>query len=93
MPYNAYRRSEIAPLFDLPYSERYWGQGFVRQGNQTFLFVTLDKAENAENFEYRDHFLSADASSGRVRIARPSKARPADRFRITAPAVLPCTFS
>ncbi len=60
VPYKAYRRSEIAPLFDLPYSERYWGQGFVRQGNHTFLFVTLDKAEHAANFQYKDHFLSAD---------------------------------
>lgn len=60
VPYKAYRRSEIAPLFDLPYSERYWGQGFVRQGNHTFLFVTLDKAEHAATFQYKDHFLSAD---------------------------------
>jgi len=60
VPYKAYRRSEIAPLFDLPYSERYWGQGFVRQGNHTFLFVTLDKAEHAASFQYKDHFLSAD---------------------------------
>jgi superfamily II DNA or RNA helicase/HKD family nuclease len=61
VPYKAYRRSDIAPLFDLPYSERYWGQGFVRQGKHTFLFVTLDKAEHAENFQYKDHFLSADS--------------------------------
>jgi len=60
VPYKAYRRAEIAPLFDLPYSERYWGQGFVRQGKHTFLFVTLDKAEHAANFQYKDHFLSAD---------------------------------
>lgn len=60
VPYKAYRRSEIAPLFDLPYSERYWGQGFVRQRNHTFLFVTLDKAEHAASFQYKDHFLSPD---------------------------------
>ena len=60
VPYKAYRRSEIAPLFGLPYSERYWGQGFVRQGNQTFLFVTLDKANQTEAFKYKDHFISAN---------------------------------
>lgn len=59
VPFKAYKRSEIAPLFGLPYSERYWGQGFVRQGNHTFLFVTLDKTEQSENFKYKDHFLSA----------------------------------
>ena len=59
-PYKAYRRSDIAPLFQLPYSERYWGQGFVRQGNDTFLFVTLDKSAHVEAFQYKDHFLSPD---------------------------------
>jgi len=60
VPYKAYRRAEVAPLFGLPYSERYWGQGFVRQGHQMFLFVTLDKSEHADAFKYQDHFLSAD---------------------------------
>ena len=60
VPYKAYRRAEIAPLFGLPYSERYWGQGFVRQGSDTFLFVTLDKANQTEDFQYKDHFISAN---------------------------------
>jgi len=60
VPYKAYRRPEIAPLFGLPYSERYWGQGFVRQGNDTFLFVTLDKAGQTKAFQYKDHFISAN---------------------------------
>jgi len=60
VPYKAYRRPEIAPLFGLPYSERYWGQGFVRQGNLTFLFVTLDKTDQTAAFQYKDHFLSAN---------------------------------
>ena len=58
--YKAYKRSEIAPLFGLPYSERYWGQGFVRQGTNTFLFVTLDKTDQTEAFKYKDHFLSVN---------------------------------
>jgi hypothetical protein len=60
VPYKVYRRAEIAPLFGLPYSERYWGQGFVRQGSDTFLFVTLDKANQTEAFQYKDHFISAN---------------------------------
>jgi hypothetical protein len=60
VPYKAYRRAEIAPLFGLSYSERYWGQGFVRQESHTFLFVTLDKANQTEAFQYKDHFISAD---------------------------------
>ena len=34
------------------------GQGFVRQGQNIFLFVTLDKTEHVEAFQYKDHFLS-----------------------------------
>jgi hypothetical protein len=58
VPYKAYRRADIAPLFGLPHSERYWGQGFVRQEKYTFLFVTLDKKDHVEAFQYKDHFLS-----------------------------------
>lgn len=58
VPYKAYRRADIAPLYGLPYSERYWGQGFVRQGKNTFLFVTLDKKDHVEAFQYKDHFLN-----------------------------------
>lgn len=60
VPYKVYRRAEIAPLFGLPYAERYWGQGFVRQGNHTFLFVTLDKANQTDAFQYKGHFISAN---------------------------------
>ena len=56
--YRRYQRAAIAPLYGLPYSERYWGQGFVRQGRHTFLFVTLDKKDHAESFQYNDRFLS-----------------------------------
>jgi superfamily II DNA or RNA helicase/HKD family nuclease len=58
-PYRRYRRDAIPPLFGLPYTERLWGQGFVRQGKNVFLFVTLDKADHDEAFQYKDHFLSA----------------------------------
>ncbi|MEQ1581442.1 MAG: DUF3427 domain-containing protein [Steroidobacteraceae bacterium] len=58
VPYRRYRRADIAPLYGLPYSERFWGQGFVRQGQHIFLFVTLDKKDHVEAFQYKDHFLS-----------------------------------
>jgi hypothetical protein len=58
VPYHRYRRADIAPLYGLPYSERFWGQGFVRQGQHIFLFVTLDKKDHVEAFQYKDHFLS-----------------------------------
>ncbi len=32
----------------------------MRQVNDTFLFVTLDKANQTEAFQYKDHFISAD---------------------------------
>ena len=59
-PYKAYRRAEVAPLYQLPYSERFWGQGFLRQGEHTFLFVTLDKSGHDQEFQYKDHFISAN---------------------------------
>lgn len=58
VPYHRYRRVDIAPLYGLPYSERFWAQGFVRQGQHIFLFVTLDKKDHVEAFQYKDHFLS-----------------------------------
>jgi len=57
-PYRRYRRDAIPSLFGLQYSQMAWGQGFVPQGKHVFLFVTLDKTEHVEAFQYRDHFLS-----------------------------------
>ncbi len=57
-PYHRYRRDAIPGLFGLQYSQMAWGQGFVPQGKHVFLFVTLDKTEHVEAFQYRDHFLS-----------------------------------
>jgi hypothetical protein len=41
-PYRRYKRDAIPTLFGLPYTERLWGQGFVPQGKDVFLFVTLE---------------------------------------------------
>jgi Domain of unknown function (DUF3427) len=56
--YKAYVRADIPPLFGLIYSSFYWQQGFIRQGDSTFLLVTLDKSAHEEAFRYQDHFVS-----------------------------------
>jgi hypothetical protein len=56
--WKAYQREEIAPLFGLSYSEAQWNQGFVRQDEHTFLFVTLQRPSQAG---YKNHFLSRTA--------------------------------
>jgi len=58
VPYKAYLRADIPPLFGLRHSE-FWRQGFIRQGNLTFLLVTLDKSAHDEAFKYQDHFISS----------------------------------
>lgn len=57
-PYRRYKRDAIPNLFGLQYTQMTWGQGFVSQGKHVFLFVTLDKTDHDEEFQYRDHFLS-----------------------------------
>ena len=57
VPYKAYVRADIPPLFGLKHSE-FWRQGFIRQGNLTFLLVTLDKSAHEDAFKYQDHFIS-----------------------------------
>jgi superfamily II DNA or RNA helicase/HKD family nuclease/diadenosine tetraphosphate (Ap4A) HIT family hydrolase len=59
-PYRRYKRDAIPTMFGLPYKQMAWGKGFVSQGKNVFLFVTLDKTDHVEAFQYRDHFLSAD---------------------------------
>jgi superfamily II DNA or RNA helicase/diadenosine tetraphosphate (Ap4A) HIT family hydrolase/HKD family nuclease len=57
VPYKAYVRADIPPLFSLKHSE-FWRQGFIRQGKLTFLLVTLDKSAHEAEFKYQDHFVS-----------------------------------
>ena len=56
--YKAYVRADIPPLFGLVYSGFYWQQGFIRQGQDTFLLVTLDKSAHEQAFQYQDHFIT-----------------------------------
>jgi hypothetical protein len=54
--WKVYQREEIAPLFGLSYSEALWNQGFVRQDEHTFLFVTLQRPSQVAG--YQNYFLS-----------------------------------
>ena len=56
--YKAYIRADIPGLFGLKHSE-FWRQGFIRQGQNTFLLVTLDKSGHDAAFQYQDKFLSS----------------------------------
>lgn len=58
--WRSYSREEIPRLFGLTFSPSIWQQGFILQGGQMILLVTLDKDEHAERFKYRDQFLSPE---------------------------------
>jgi hypothetical protein len=57
--WQSYARREVAERFGHPYS-RQWEKGFVRRGDNTFLFVTLDKTDLPEVHRYGDRFLARD---------------------------------
>jgi superfamily II DNA or RNA helicase/HKD family nuclease len=57
--WQSYPRREVAQRFGLDYS-RFWEQGVVKQGNELFLFVTLEKADLPEAHRYGDRFPSRD---------------------------------
>ena len=55
-----YMREEIAGLFGLTFSTGSWNQGFVVQGKDVFLLVTLDKSDLQQDHKYDDGFLTPD---------------------------------
>lgn len=57
--WHEYMREEIPPLYRLVFSTGSWNQGFVVQGRDVFLLVTLDKSGNQEEHQYDDGFLGA----------------------------------
>jgi len=59
-PWGTYTRQQVAELFGLPYDAQVWQQGFVPRPGHLFLFVTLDKGDVGEDYQYRDHFLAPD---------------------------------
>ncbi len=58
--WNTYSRDKIPGYFGLEFSTGSWNQGFVHKGENIFLLVTLEKADLATEFGYKDHFLSKD---------------------------------
>ena len=56
--WRPYKREEVPGLFGLSYSDAVWRQGFVRQNEHTFLFVTLEKTDQGLEYQYKDHFVS-----------------------------------
>jgi superfamily II DNA or RNA helicase len=57
--WRSYSRPEVAERFGHRYS-RFWESGFVTRGDNTFLFVTLDKSDLPRAHRYGDRFLSRD---------------------------------
>ncbi len=57
---RSYMRAEIPPAFDLEFKRMVWEQGFVWQGDNIFLLVTLDKKGMPKDHQYGDRFLSPD---------------------------------
>ena len=56
--WQAYSREQIPPLFGHAFSQAIWNAGFVVQGKDVFLLVTLDKGGHGAEFKYKDKFLS-----------------------------------
>jgi superfamily II DNA or RNA helicase/diadenosine tetraphosphate (Ap4A) HIT family hydrolase len=57
--WHEYSRQEIPSLFGLPWNAGVWGQqGFIVQGQNVFLLVTLDKKGKPEAHRYQDGFAS-----------------------------------
>jgi hypothetical protein len=53
-----YLREAIAPAFGLTFSQAIWNAGFVVQGSEVFLLVTLSKEDMNTDHRYVDHFVS-----------------------------------
>lgn len=56
--WSRYLRENIAPAFGLIFSQAIWNAGFVVQGSEVFLLVTLAKEDMNTDHRYVDHFIS-----------------------------------
>jgi hypothetical protein len=57
---RSYRRQDVATLLGVKYGGQTWQTGVVPVGDRMLLFVTLNKAEMGQQYEYQDKFLSRD---------------------------------
>jgi len=55
--WKAYRREAIPGLFGHEFSTGAWNQGFIVQGRNAFLLVTLDKSGHHSDHRYSDVFV------------------------------------
>ena len=55
--WQSYSREQIPELFGLRFSRK-WQTGFIWEGNNMFLLVTLEKSGQREEHRYDDQFLS-----------------------------------
>lgn len=55
--WREYMREQIPPLFGLKFSTGSWNQGFVVQGRDVFLLVTLKKDDLLADHHYEDRFI------------------------------------
>lgn len=55
--WREYMREEIPPLFGQKFSPGSWNQGFVVQGRDVFLLVTLNKDHLLADHRYEDRFI------------------------------------
>jgi hypothetical protein len=55
--WREYMREEIPPLFGFKFNTGAWQQGFVVQGKDVFLLVTLMKHNLQEDHRYEDRFI------------------------------------
>ncbi len=56
--WQSYSREEIPALFGMEFSQAIWNVGYVRREGHIFLLVTLDKSQQAAQFQYGDKFIS-----------------------------------
>ena len=57
---RSYMRAEIPPNFGLEFHKQKWEQGFVKEGGQIFLLVTMEKKGMPAGAQYEDRFLGSD---------------------------------
>ena len=55
--WREYMREQIPPLFGHMFSQAHWQQGFVIQGKDVFLLVTLEKKDLQTDHRYDDGFI------------------------------------
>lgn len=57
--WREYMREEIAAPYGLTFSTGSWNQGFIVQGREVFLLVTLNKSGHISQHRYVDQFVDA----------------------------------